>query len=224
MPPRQCSGQARWKHLFSIDAAMRLMCPGLYLLQCKLHPSLVEPRTDSGRTPKIFLQGGIWVLTYSKPESGNIEGPGMKTFNGGKWTWFMFHGERFDGWMISTFIQHMFSLFWKGWQSSLSLWRLPANALDLTLSFREWHNSQITSLWLNRSQITYSWPITIMSAGVSSIYIKIMSDDSIIFEQTCRLVLGSENHMIRRQSPSQPLPMNSLHLSTSTTVVPVGIS
>ena len=63
-----------------------------------------------------------------------------------------------------------------------------------------------------------------MSAGVSSIYIKIMSDDSIIFEQTCRLVLGSENHMIRRQSPSQPLPMNSLHLSTSTTVTPVDIS
>ena len=90
---------------------MRPMFHGLYLLLCELHQALVEPQTDSYRTPKIFLQGGIWALTYSKLESGSIEGTGMKTFDGGKWTWFMFHGKCFDGLRIPTFIQHVFSLF-----------------------------------------------------------------------------------------------------------------
>ncbi|KJA17382.1 hypothetical protein HYPSUDRAFT_46467, partial [Hypholoma sublateritium FD-334 SS-4] len=43
-------------------------------------------------TPKIFLQGAIWALTYSKPERGSEALRGDNKFNGGKWTWFMFHG------------------------------------------------------------------------------------------------------------------------------------
>ncbi len=41
---------------------MRPMCPGLYLFLCELHQPLVEPQTDSYRTPKIFLQGGYGPL------------------------------------------------------------------------------------------------------------------------------------------------------------------
>lgn len=66
-----------------------------------------------------------------------------------------------------------------------------------------------------------------MSVGVSNIYVKFLSNNSIILEQTCRLVLSSEKikyHMMWKQSPGQAHPMNSLHLSTSTTVAPVDIS
>ncbi|KJA18288.1 hypothetical protein HYPSUDRAFT_45470 [Hypholoma sublateritium FD-334 SS-4] len=43
-------------------------------------------------TPKIFLQGAIWALTYSKLERGSEALRSNTKFDGGKWTWFMFHG------------------------------------------------------------------------------------------------------------------------------------